>query len=88
MQYSNLIPCLKLINFYKSTAIKITLEHQKNLIHKDVKKYANDKNSDNNKNQICANICKQAMTYSLCHFALPIAHSNYFRHCKDALHII
>lgn len=56
MHYSNLIPCLNLINFYKSTAIKITLEHQKNLIHKDVKKYANDKNSDNNKNQICANI--------------------------------
>ena len=32
---------MNLINFHKSTVIKITLEHQKNLIHKDIKKYAN-----------------------------------------------
>ena len=34
---------MNLINFHKSTVIKITLEHQKNLIHKDIKKYANEK---------------------------------------------
>lgn len=39
MHWSNITPGMNLINFHESTVIKITLEHQKNLIHKDIKKY-------------------------------------------------
>lgn len=55
MHCSDLIPCLNLINFHKSTVIKITLEHKKKSDPQRHKKYANYKNRDN-KNQICANI--------------------------------
>ena len=54
MHCSDLIPCLNLINFHKSTVIKITLEHKKKSDPQRHKKYANYKNRDN-KNEPSAN---------------------------------